>query len=58
MPLNISLGDEEIALVEELEDASERARRSHYDDSHINPALTYNQRIALGCMIQELAGDV
>lgn len=52
----IVYGDEELA--EELDKHEDRARLSHTDGNHINPILTYNQRIALGSFLIEMAGDI
>jgi hypothetical protein len=52
----LAYGDEE--LITELDRHEERARLSHYDGSHAFPQLTYNQRIELGSMMLEMAGDI
>ncbi len=52
----LAIGDEE--LIADLDDSEQRARLSHYDGSHAFPQLTYNQRIELGSMMLEMAGDI
>lgn len=58
IPNNVAVGDEECPTIAALDDSEQRARLSHTDGSHTFPQLTYNQRIELGSMLLELAGDV
>lgn len=58
-PDNLAIGDEEfISELDRQEERAENARRSHKDGSHVNKQLTYEQRLNIGCMMREMAGDV
>lgn len=58
-PDNIAIGDEEfVAELDRQEERIDNARKSHKDGSHVNKRLTYEQRLNIGCMMREMAGDV
>lgn len=59
IPDNLCVGDETLCEQYGLDEIKDRPEcKSHQDGSHAYPKLTYDQRIALGSMLRELAGDI
>lgn len=60
----ICIGDESLAELNEIEARQEERvhilrQNRNGDSSHVGlRAMTWNQRLELGCLIRELAGDV